>query len=492
MNDFENEMIPEEQAPQPAEQIDEPVKPEETGNYTGQRVYQPEANRVPWSNPYVPHQNPVYPPYRPVTPPPVPTPMATPSTAPATKKSGAGKVLKGVFTGILITALVITNMIFGANIIRLRNEIKLIRQNNEENIAVLRDELAASKPGSDGNSVSGTPNTSVQGLTPAQVFARNVSSVVAINCKVSAGLGQAVSSGSGFVWTNDGYIVTNYHVVQNSKGITVVTSDGQEHEATYIGGDSSNDIAVLKIEAEGLTAVTIGSSSDLIVGDQVVAIGNALGELASTLTVGYVSAIDRVVATDGTQMNMLQTDAAINSGNSGGPLFNLKGEVVGITTAKYSGSSLTGASIEGIGFAIPMDDVIGLLEDLKEYGYITGGYLGVTVSDMSKTDADRYGLPMGVLVHEVVAGSCADKGGVKAQDILLELGGHTIGNMNDLTRALREFDAGDTVTAVVHRVSQGGEVILTLTLDAKPTTAAPSSVPDNGSAQNWFDFFFGN
>lgn len=488
MNEFDSFETPESQSQQPFTGFGASSSQQETGNYSGQEIHQPDRNQVPWSYPYFHYQQSGYPPYNPVTPPPV-TP---PEERSAPRKSSVGKIVGRVFIGILIASLVFTNIIVGANYIHLRQEIQAIRQNNEENIEVLRDEITAVKPGADGNSVSGTPNTSIEGLTPAQVFSKNVDSVVAINCKVASPLGQAVSSGSGFIWTADGYIVTNYHVVENSQSITVITSDGKEHEATYVGGEGSSDIAVLKIEAADLVPVSIGSSSDLIVGDQVVAIGNALGELASTLTVGFVSAIDRVVATDGTQMNMLQTDAAINSGNSGGPLFNLKGEVIGITTAKYSGSSNSGASIEGIGFAIPMDDVLGMLEDLKEFGYITGGYLGVTVSNMSQEDADRYGLPMGVLIHEVVAGSCAEKGGMKAQDILLELGGYTIGNLNDLTRALREFDAGETVTAVVHRSSQGGEVVLTLTLDAKPNTAALSSVPSGGSAQNWFDYFFGN
>ena len=188
---------------------------------------------------------------------------------------------------------------------------------------------------------------------------------------------------------------------------------------------------------------------------------------------------------------MIQTDAAINSGNSGGPLFNLKGEVIGITTAKYSGNSTTGATIEGIGFAIPMDDVLGMLEDLKEYGYITGGFLGVTVSDMNKSQAQAQGLPVGALVRTVIAGGSAEKAGVLPQDIIVELGGYDLESLNDMTRILRKFKAGDTITVVVYRPSEGQEKVLSLTLDAKPTTAAPTSVPQNGSAQSWFDYFFG-
>ena len=232
-------------------------------------------------------------------------------------------------------------------------------------------------------------------------------------------------------------------------------------------------------------------------GDQVVAIGNPLGELASTLTVGYISAKDRVVATDGSQISMLQTDAAINSGNSGGPLLNMLGQVVGITSAKYSGTSASGATIEGIGFAIPIDDVIGMLTDLKEHGYITGAYLGVEVSNMDPEVVQTYGLPEGVLVRKVTEGSCAAKAGIQKQDIITNLGGHTITNLTDLSRALRQFKAGDTVTVTVCR--DGGERKLTVTLDEKPredqsvaTEPAVSGLPSNGSAKDWFDYFYGD
>ena len=431
--------------------------------------------------------------------PPVP-PQAAPSQAPAEKPEKAApakkehKVLKTVFACVIAVGLIVTNVVMAVNISDLRKENQNLRKNFEENFKTHKEEILDILPGSDGYSSSGTQNTSPDGLTPAQVYAQNVDGVVAINCEVSSSYGVGTSSGSGFIWTADGYIVSNYHVVEGASKITVVTHDGTEYAASLVGGDASNDIALLKIEAEGLQAVTVGNSSKLIVGDQVVAVGNVLGELSSTMTVGYVSAIDRIVTTEGSQINMIQTDAAINSGNSGGPLFNMKGEVIGITSAKYSGTSTSGATIEGIGFAIPMDDVLGMLEDLREYGYVTGAYLGVTVSDVDPTDAQQYGLPMGVLVHSVTTGTCAEKGGIKAQDILVELGGYDIENTNDLTRALRQFDGGDEVTAVVYRASEGGEVILTLTLDSKPVDTAeetPDTTPDQGTTDDWFDHFFG-
>ena len=257
-------------------------------------------------------------------------------------------------------------------------------------------------------------------------------------------------------------------------------------------------MAVLKItESVQLQAVKIGSSDDLLVGDQVVAIGNPLGELTSTLTVGYVSAKERDVTTDGKTINMIQTDAAINSGNSGGPLFNSKGEVVGITTAKYSGNSSSGASIEGIGFAIPIDDVMPLVDDFINYGYINSAYLGVMVSEMDAATANYYGLPVGAYVQEVTPGNCAEAAGVMAKDIIVAIGDYEVKNVSDLTKVLRKFKAGDETTITVFR--SGQKLTLPITLDEKPrenttqTPAAPENgkLPENGSYEDWYNYFFG-
>ena len=343
-------------------------------------------------------------------------------------------------------------------------------------------------------------------MTPAQVYTQCVPSVVAINCTGTAynGFGQyaqTASSGSGFVLSEDGYIVTNYHVVEDSNSIEICMYDGTTYQAEYIGGNETNDIALVKVDAKNLPPVTIGSSSDLIVGDQVAAIGNPLGELASTLTVGYVSAKDRIVTSEGTQINMLQTDAAINPGNSGGPLFNMYGEVVGITSAKYSGTTDSGATIEGIGFAIPTDDVMMMLEDLKNFGYVTGGYLGVTVSEVDQETSQLYGLPQGVLVRDVMPGSCAEKAGMRSQDIIIDLGGNEVKNLNGLSRALNKFKGGQEVIVTVYR--SGREVELTVVLDERPQeetnqpqVSEPSSEqynpwPGDGFMDDWFGQFFG-
>lgn len=344
----------------------------------------------------------------------------------------------------------------------------LMAESMRNRVAVLQaqiDQLESGKT-TDGKPAAGPE----EGLSPSQVYAMNVRAVVAISNEATANIyGQVTptaSSGSGFILTEDGYVVSNYHVIEDADHLRVLTSDGQGYTATVVGFDRTNDIALLKIEAMGLPYVTLGSSEDLIVGDQVVAIGNPLGELTSTLTVGYISAKDRMVTTDGVTINMLQTDAAINPGNSGGPLFNMKGEVIGITTAKYSGTTSSGASIEGLGFAIPMDDVAGMIDDLHRYGYITGAYLGVMVRSMDITVSQMYGLPMGAYVESVTAGSCAESAGIRAKDIITNIGGYEITNFTDLSRALRKFSAGDTTTVEVCR---GGRTeYLAITFDEKP------------------------
>ena len=344
-------------------------------------------------------------------------------------------------------------------------------------------------------------------LTPSQVYAANVNSVVSITCTVQSnsyygGVTQGTSSGSGFILTEDGYVITNWHVVDGASGVSVGTYDGTEYPATIIGTYEDNDIAVLKVDATGLPAVTIGTSDDLVIGDMVVAVGNALGTLASTQTVGYVSGKDRDVTTDGSIISMIQTDAAINSGNSGGPLFNMYGQVVGITTAKYTGTSGSGATIEGIGFAIPIDDVMGIISDLIDYGYVTGAYMGITVSNTDEESAAMFGLPVGAYVMSVEEGGSADRAGIQPKDIIIDLGGYEVKGITTLTRALRNFKSGDTTTVTIIR--SGAQMELEITLDEKPQAAAEAAptmpestegMPSQGDPNEWFEYyrrFFGN
>ena len=305
--------------------------------------------------------------------------------------------------------------------------------------------------------ISGNEDGEAVTLTPAQIYALCVRGVVSIST--------GASFGSGFLISADGYVVTNYHVVEGASSLTVITFSEEEYTARIVGYDNANDLAVLKIDASDMPFLEFGSS-DVNVGDQVVTIGNPLGELSHSLSTGYVSATDRVVTSEGNKINMIQIDATINSGNSGGPLLNMQGQVIGITSAKYSGTTSSGTIIEGIGFAIPVDDVSGIISDLKEYGYVTGSYLGVAVRDVESSVINNYGLPAGAYVDSVVAGVSAARAGVQAKDIIVAIGDYKITSVTDLTRVLRNFKAGDTTTITVYRA--GAEVQLNITLDEKP------------------------
>lgn len=302
-------------------------------------------------------------------------------------------------------------------------------------------------------------------MTAAEVYAKNVNSTVGIQTSITSTnlWGQqttSAASGSGFILTADGYIVTNYHVIQNANSVTVSTYGGASYNAKIVGYDESNDLAVLKIEATGLSPVVLGSSEKLNVGDTVLAIGNPLGELTFSLTTGVVSALNREVTfSGGTVMDLLQTDCAINSGNSGGALFNLYGEVVGITNAKYSGSSSSGASIDNIAFAIPIDSVRAIVESIIEKGYYAKPVIGVSVTDVDE-NSRQLGIPAGAWVKEVTAGGAAETAGIQANDVITAINGTEISGVSDLKRILAKASAGDELSLVIWRKNQS----LTLTV----------------------------
>ena len=398
-------------------------------------------------------------------------PASNGSTCPSPKKEKKhGNFGRAILSGLLILALVAGSC--GLTAVALNGYWQAVYEEETERledvIDDLRQEIKDNSYTGNGNSISGTPNYSENGLTPAKIFAENYKSVVYISATVNPSTpweSTSSSSGSGFIISKDGYIVTNYHVVENAASLTVVIHNGAEYSATYVGGDSATDLAVIKVDTTDLQTVKIGSSDDLIVGDQVVAIGYPVFAEAPTLTVGYVSTIDRDVNTTGALMDMIQTDAAINPGNSGGPLFNMKGEVVGITAAKISGTTNSGASIEGIGFAIPIDDVIKKIEDLRDIGYISGAYLGVMVKD-TDSSLSYYGIPAGAYVSEVTPGYCAEKAGIKAKDIIIALGKYEVEGLNDLTKALQNFEANEETVVTVWRAGQ--QLELPITLDERP------------------------
>lgn len=318
-------------------------------------------------------------------------------------------------------------------------------------------------------------------LTQAELYAQNVNSVVGITTSITTNYWgyktTAAASGSGFIITEDGYILTNHHVIENSNSIKVALYNGDTYEAELIGYDESNDIAVIKIDAKGLTPVVLGSSDELNVGDEVVAIGNPLGELTFSLTSGYVSALNReITLSSNVTMDLIQTDCAINSGNSGGPLFNMYGEVIGITNAKYSSSgSSNEASIDNIGFAIPIDNVRSIFKSIIENGYVSKPFIGVSVADVS-TETQSYGLPAGAAVKEIVEDSPAQKAGLEINDIITEVNGKEIKTSSDLVDTVKSASAGDVLKLKVYR--QGKMIEIDITVSEKIQSAKQDETAD--------------
>ena len=338
-------------------------------------------------------------------------------------------------------------------------------------------------------------------MQPAEVYASTVNSTVSINCSsqstnIFGQTTQSASSGSGFIISEDGYIVTNYHVINGASSVKVTLYNGNTYDATVIGGDSDYDVAVLKINAAGLTPVTLGNSADVNVGDSVLAIGNPLGELTFSMSGGYVSSCNRAINVDGTPFNMIQVDCSINPGNSGGPLMNLYGEVVGIVSAKYSSYSDT--TVEGIGFAIPISDVQTIITDIMENGQVTDkAYMAIKAGSMTEQMAAQYNIDVtkGVFVYAVEKGGAGEKAGLQLGDVITKLNDTDITSMSDLSMAKKSYKAGDTVTLTVWRGGQ--EITLSLTFDQQPqTTGTEDDSPNQNQGQqdsygDLYDYFFG-
>lgn len=349
--------------------------------------------------------------------------------------------------------------------------------------------------------------------TAATIYDIATRQVVGINTTVtySTGFfGQTATgdiSGTGFIITEDGYIVTNYHVIEDAyKGgltVNVVMYDETVYEAEIVGFDEENDIALLKIDAAGLSAAQLGDSENLVVGQRVYAVGNALGTLTYTMTSGIVSALDRTIATDTTDaITVFQIDAAINSGNSGGPVYNEAGQVIGVVDAK-SGSS----TAEGLGFAIPISDVAHIVNQILENGYVADrAHMGVSISTVTESAADSYNMVVGAYINEINEGSAAEKAGLQVGDIVIALDGKTIRSSSELSKAVKSYYAGDTAEITVWR--SGEEITLTIAFEEspEPETEEPtesqdgSGEPDQGSPygyagggdmEDFFRYFFG-
>ena len=305
------------------------------------------------------------------------------------------------------------------------------------------------------------PNTASQegSLSWQAVYEQNIPSVVSITCSVGSGS----SSGTGVILSESGYIVTNSHVVEDAVEITVLLSDDRSFSAQLVGADAVSDLAVLHIDAQDLTPASFGDSASLRVGDEVVAIGDPLGvELRGTMTDGIISAINRDVTVDGRSMTLIQTNAALNSGNSGGPLINCYGQVIGINTMKISAFT-DDAGVEGLGFAIPSSTVKEIVDELIHNGYVSGRpTLGLTCEELSSLYLHYYRLPEGLYISGVTTGSPAAEVGISQGDVLISVDGTRTTSVDTLNSILYSHSVGDTVTVVIYRSGRQYSVDLTL------------------------------
>ena len=304
------------------------------------------------------------------------------------------------------------------------------------------------------------------GSTVADISQKVAPSVVEITTEVAQSGGfmsQDITegAGSGVIISQDGYIVTNNHVIEDAEKITVILNNGDSHDAKLVGTDTLTDIAVIKIEVSGLTPAVYGSSAALKVGDFALAVGNPLGELGGTVTDGIISALEREVVIDSVTMTLLQTNAAINPGNSGGGLFNASGELIGVVNAKAAGED-----IEGLGFAIPIDIARPVIEDLVKYGYVTGRVqAGIQILDvLDYSTAFQYRVSkLGPYVYSVSKDSDAEKAGIKSGDLITKINGTLVYEGAEIVSIFTDCEIGDTVTVTVERDGKEMELKMTFT-----------------------------
>ena len=347
--------------------------------------------------------------------------------------------------------------------------------------------------------------TSIDGNVVQGIYELAKKQVVGITSEITytnffGQISAASVSGTGFIISDDGYIITNNHVIENARqggyDVSVLTYDGTEYTAEIVGYDEANDIAVLKIDATGLTPVTMGSADDIVVGNAVYPVGNPLGELNFTMTSGIISATDRTITTDtdSVPINMFQIDAAVNAGNSGGPVYDSDGEVIGVVTAK---TSATG--VEGLGFAIPIEDASHIADQLIEYGYVVDrATMGVSAYTVPESVADRYGMVPGAYVTNVVENSPAAEAGIQERDIITAVDDKTVAGSTELTAIVRGYSVGDTAQITLWRNGETMTVPVTFGESQKPVEATPSPEPQQnqpgqyyGDMDDFFRQFFG-
>lgn len=323
-----------------------------------------------------------------------------------------------------------------------------------------------------GPSSDGRTNSSVrysgEKLSAEDIYANSIDACVGVKTSIATQniFGQITSSaisGSGFVISEDGYIITNYHVVETADErdleIKVSFINGDEYTAQIVGSDEDNDIALLKIDATGLTALPLYSGDDLRVGQTLYAIGNPLSQLTYSMTSGILSALDReIIVESNKSINVFQMDVAINSGSSGGPVLNDRGEVIGIASAKNGN-----IGVEGICFAIPIKNALNVLDDIIDYGYVRGKpYFGITVNTVTESVAQYYNLTVGAFVVEIDPDACAAKAGIETSDIITKLDDYEIKSSSDLIATLKNYKAGDKVHLTVFRDGENLEFDVTL------------------------------
>ena len=400
------------------------------------------------------------------TPPRYYTPPEKPQREPRESKK------KGVSLGAMIAVCLVCALLGGLGGGAVVGSMMNSRVNSlEEDVSALSETAKQPVLAQASSTPAFETRSSGDGLSAADIYDLACEQVVGISSEVTytnffGMTSSAAVSGSGFIISEDGYILTNYHVIedayQSRQQVKVMTHDGTEYNAEVVGFERDNDIAVLKIDAEGLNPAVFGDSDSLLVGDTVYAVGNPLGELEFSMTTGHVSAKDRTITTENNAdaISMFQVDAAVNSGNSGGPIYNDQGQVVGVVTAKYASTG-----VEGIGFAIPINDAVSIANDLITKGYVTGkAYMGVSLDNRyNSMYSQYYGMPLGAYVAGVTPGSAAGKAGIQAGDIITAVGDYPVKAYDELKLVLRRFSANDTTEVSIYR--SGTELKLTITFD---------------------------
>lgn len=380
----------------------------------------------------------------------VPTNSYYPNVNSPKKKSKTGKIV----LSLAICAALFMGTAVGISVPRILNDM------GDDNNGRPTVNIMQNKSGSDGATKTASKSGNIsegKEKTTQEIAATVGPAVVGIENMGKAGFygvyGSEVTmgSGSGVVMTQDGYIVTNYHVVEGSSKLKVTMSTGDEYDAKVVGADEDSDLAVIKIDAKDLVAVTFGDSAAVTVGDKAIAIGNPLGkELMGTVTQGIISAVNRTVQIDNKTMTLLQTDAAINSGNSGGALINAYGEVIGINSAKMAASG-----VEGLGFSIPSNTVLDVVHDLIDYGYVRGKLtIGIGGTNITEKMAMYYDLPMGFYVQEVYEGTGAAQAGIKPGDIIIKCDGKVVQNIDDINELKKKHKVGETMVMEIVRNEQ--------------------------------------